>query len=96
MILFKEEISVAKNLNEFINIACAALQNTLNSEVGQELVQKLLNKKLAENPNMTKNEWNKTGIRNIYVFHTCKRKIRKLCPKWQSLHTKNLIRRVKI
>ena len=60
MILFKEEISIAKNLNEFINIACTALQNTLNSEVGQELVQKLLNKKLAENPNMTKNEWNKT------------------------------------
>ena len=47
---------MAKNLNEFINIACTAVQNTLNSEVGQELVQKLLNKKLAENSNMTKNE----------------------------------------
>ena len=51
---------MAKNLNEFINTACTAVQNTLNSEAGQELVQKLLDKKLAENPNMTENEWNKT------------------------------------
>ena len=51
---------MAQNLNEFINTACTAVQNTLNSEVGQELVQKLLDKKLAENPNMTENEWNKT------------------------------------
>lgn len=51
---------MAKNLNEFINTACTAVQNTLNSEVGQELVQKLLDKKLAENPNMTEDEWNKT------------------------------------
>jgi uncharacterized protein YneF (UPF0154 family) len=51
---------MAKNLNEFINTACTAVQNTLNSEVGQGLVQKLLDKKLAENPNMTEDEWNKT------------------------------------
>ena len=51
---------MAQNLNEFINTACTAVQSTLNSEVGQELVQKLLDKKLAENPNMTEDEWNKT------------------------------------
>ena len=51
---------MAKNLNEFIDMTCTAVQNTLNSEVGQELVQKLFDKKLVENPNMTEDEWNKT------------------------------------
>ena len=51
---------MAKNLNGFIDTTCTAVQNTLNSEIGQELVQKLLDKKLAENPNITEDEWNRT------------------------------------
>ena len=51
---------IAKNFKEFTEKAVNAETAALNSEVGQELVGKLLEMKLAQNPNMTAKEWGKT------------------------------------
>lgn len=51
---------IAKNFEGFTEKAVNAEAAALNSEVGQELVGKLLEMKLAQNPNMTADEWNKT------------------------------------
>lgn len=51
---------IAKNFREFTEKAVNAEAAALNSEVGQELVGKLLEMKLAQNPNMTAEEWGKT------------------------------------
>ena len=48
-----------KNSAEFIERASTGVMNALNTEVGQELTSKLLEMKLAENPNMTAEEWQK-------------------------------------
>ena len=48
-----------KNSAEFIEKASTGVMNALNTEVGQELTSKLLEMKLAENPNMTEEEWQK-------------------------------------
>lgn len=48
-----------KNSAEFIERVSTGVMNALNTEVGQELTSKLLEMKLAENPNMTEEEWQK-------------------------------------
>lgn len=48
-----------KNSAEFIERVSTGVMNALNTEVGQKLTSKLLEMKLAENPNMTAEEWQK-------------------------------------
>lgn len=51
---------IAKNFNEFIEKVSEAERKMLNTEDGQKLTQELLKMKLAENPNMTPEEWKQT------------------------------------
>ena len=51
---------LATNFNDFIEKVSEAERTTLNSPAGQELTQKLLEMKLAQNPNMTPEEWKQT------------------------------------
>lgn len=60
---------IAKNFEEFMEKSVNAETAVLNSEVGQELVGKLLEMKLAQNPNMTVEEWSKTKQEfMVFVF----------------------------
>lgn len=59
-----------KTLNEVLSIMGKAEQNALNSEAGQEITTKLLEMKLASNPNMTVEEWESTKKEfMIYLFN---------------------------
>lgn len=61
---------IAKNFDEFTERACNGLMNGLNTELGQQLIQELLKMKLAENPNMTAEEWQKTKQQfMVFCFH---------------------------
>ena len=51
---------LAENFNDFIDKVSEAERTALNSPAGQELTQKLLEMKLAQNPNMTPEEWQNT------------------------------------
>ena len=51
---------IASNINDFINIVMEGEVRELNSEVGQAITNELLKIKLEENPNLTKEEWEKT------------------------------------
>lgn len=51
---------IAVNFNEFVNKISDAERKALNLPAGQEITQKLLEMKLAENPNMTSEEWQQT------------------------------------
>lgn len=51
---------VASNFNDFVYKVSEAERSVLNTEVGQKLTQELLNMKLAENPNMSPEEWQQT------------------------------------
>lgn len=51
---------LAENFNDFIDKVSEAERTALNSPAGQELTQKLLEMKLAQNPNMTPEEWVQT------------------------------------
>lgn len=51
---------IATNFDEFVNVVTEAERKALNSEVGQKMTEKLLQMKLAENPNMTEDEWKQT------------------------------------
>lgn len=51
---------IAENFNDFVNKVSEAERTALNSPAGQELTQKLLEMKLAQNPNMTLEEWTQT------------------------------------
>lgn len=51
---------LAENFNDFIDKVSEAERTALNSPAGQELTQKLLEMKLAQNPNMTPEEWAQT------------------------------------
>lgn len=50
---------IANSYNEFVEKASDAIRVALNNEFGQELTKNLLDNALKENPNMTKDEWNK-------------------------------------
>ena len=47
---------IAENFNDFVDKVSEAERSALNSPAGQELTQKLLEMKLAQNPNMTPEE----------------------------------------
>lgn len=51
---------IAENFNDFVGKATEAERSALNSPAGQELIQKLLEMKLAQNPNMSPKEWAQT------------------------------------
>jgi hypothetical protein len=67
-----KKVNIAKNTTEFLDTVSSAIVKTMNTtEIGQELTEKLLEMKLAENPNMTKEEWNKTKQQFlIFMFHS--------------------------
>ena len=51
---------IAENFNDFVDKVSEVERTALNSPAGQELTQKLLEMKLAQNPNMTPEEWAQT------------------------------------
>ena len=51
---------LAQNFNEFVETMTKAERKALNTAAGQELTEKLLQMKLAQNPNMTAEEWAQT------------------------------------
>lgn len=51
---------IANNFNEFVTKVEEAERKALNTEMGQELTEQLLQMKLAENPNLTEEEWKQT------------------------------------
>lgn len=51
---------IANNLNEFIETVSNAERKALNTAAGQKITKQLLEMKLKENPNMTKEEWQET------------------------------------
>ena len=51
---------IAKDFDGFVEKVSSALRVALNTPFGQEMTQKLLNMKLEQNPNMTREEWQKT------------------------------------
>ncbi len=48
---------IADSFDGFVEKTSAAIRVALNSPVGQEMTQKLLEMKLAQNPNMSPEEW---------------------------------------
>lgn len=61
---------IAKNYDDFTKKVVNAEAVALNSEAGQELTKKLLQMKLAQNPNMTAEEWEETKQEfMVFIFH---------------------------
>ena len=52
--------NVAENFDGFVEKVSDAIRKALNTEVGQELTERLLKLKLAENPQLTTEEWKDT------------------------------------
>lgn len=67
-----KNVNIANNATEFLDAVSSAIVKTMNTtEIGQELTEKLLNMKLAENPSMTKEEWDQTKQQFlVYLFHS--------------------------
>ena len=53
-------MKIANSFNDFIDKVSQAESKVLNTQAGQKLTQELLKMKLAENPNMTTQEWQQT------------------------------------
>lgn len=53
-------MQIANSYDEFVKKVTDAEMEMLNGDAGQELVQKLLEMKLASNPHLTVEEWNRT------------------------------------
>jgi len=51
---------LASNFNDFVDKVTEAERKVLNTPAGQELTQKLLEMKLAQNPSLTPEEWQQT------------------------------------
>lgn len=51
---------IANNFNDFVDKVLEAERTTLNSPTGKELTENLLERKLAQNPHMTPEEWVQT------------------------------------
>lgn len=54
------KMMIAGNFDEFVEKITQAERKALNTPFGQEITEKLLAMKLAENPNMTQEEWQDT------------------------------------
>ncbi len=53
-------MKIAENFDQFVKRVAEAERTALNSPAGQALTEELLKMKLAQNPNMTVEEWVKT------------------------------------
>ena len=53
-------MTIANNFDEFVEKVSEAERKALNMPAGQEMTQKLLEMKLAANPNLTPEEWQRT------------------------------------
>ena len=54
------KMMIAGSFDEFVEKVTQAERKVLNTPFGQEITEKLLAMKLAENPNMTQKEWQNT------------------------------------
>lgn len=54
------KMMIAGSFDEFVERITQAERKALNTPFGQEITEKLLAMKLAENPNMTQEEWQDT------------------------------------
>lgn len=53
-------MKIAENFDQFVERVSEAERTVLNSPAGQALTKELLQMKLAQNPNMTAEEWAQT------------------------------------
>ena len=53
-------MKIASNFDEFVEKVSEAERKALNMPAGQEMTQKLLEMKLAQNPDLTPEEWAQT------------------------------------
>ena len=53
-------MKIAENFDQFVERVSEAERTVLNSPAGQALTEELLKMKLAQNPNMTAEEWAQT------------------------------------
>lgn len=53
-------MKIAENFDQFVERVSEAERTVLNSPAGQALTEELLQMKLAQNPNMTAEEWAQT------------------------------------
>ena len=58
--MMEAKMMIAGNFDEFAEKVTQAERKALNTPFGQEITEKLLAMKLAENPNMTQEEWQDT------------------------------------
>ena len=61
-------MTIANNFDEFVENVSEAERKALNMPAGQEMTQKLLEMKLAANPNMTPEEWQQTKSEFMTFF----------------------------
>ena len=55
------KMMLASNFNDFVEKVTEAERTALNTPMGQELTQKLLEMKLEQNPGLTPEEWQQIG-----------------------------------
>lgn len=58
--MMEAKMMIAGSFDEFVENITQAERKALNTPFGQEITEKLLAMKLAENPNMTQEEWQDT------------------------------------
>lgn len=58
--MMEAKMMIAGSFDEFVEKITQAERKALNTPFGQEITEKLLAMKLAENPNMTQEEWQDT------------------------------------
>lgn len=58
--MMEAKMMIAGSFDEFVEKVTQAERKALNTPFGQEITEKLLVMKLAENPNMTQEEWQDT------------------------------------
>lgn len=58
--MMEAKMIIAGSFDEFVEKITQAERKALNTPFGQEITEKLLAMKLAENPNMTQEEWQDT------------------------------------
>ena len=65
------KMMIAGSFDEFVEKVTQAERKALNTPFGQEITEKLLAMKLAENPNMTQEEWQDTKSQFLtFLFAT--------------------------
>lgn len=58
--MMEAKMMIAGSFDEFVEKITQAERKALNTPFGREITEKLLAMKLAENPNMTQEEWRDT------------------------------------